>query len=84
MDAYDTLTATLVMLMPLMLAGGFAWPAEARRGVRAVCWTIAACDLFLIDLHRVFAITAAALAVCAGLVVRERPALEVRVAAGDG
>jgi UDP-glucose 4-epimerase len=84
MDVYDTLTATLIMLLPLMLAGGFAWPAEARRSVRAICWTIAACDLVLVHVHPVFAITAAATAVTAGLVVRERPALEVRVAAGDG
>jgi UDP-glucose 4-epimerase len=84
MDVYDTLTATLIMLLPLLLAGGFAWPPEARRGVRAICWTIAACDLVLVHLHPVFAITAAAMAVSAGLVVRERPALEVRVATGDG
>jgi UDP-glucose 4-epimerase len=84
MDVYDTLTATLVMLLPLMLAGGFAWPAEARRGVRTVCWTIAAGDLILVHHHPVFAISAAAIAVSAGLVVRERPALAVRVATGDG
>jgi UDP-glucose 4-epimerase len=84
MDVYDTLTATLVMLLPLMLAAGFAWPAEARRGVRTVCWTIAAGDLVLVHHHPVFAISAAAIAVSAGLVVRERPALAVRVATGDG
>jgi UDP-glucose 4-epimerase len=84
MDVYDTLTATLIMLLPLLLAGGFAWPPEARRSVRAICWTIGACDLVLVHLHPVFAITAAAVAVSAGLVVRERPALEVRVATGDG
>ena len=84
MDVYDTLTATLVMLLPLMLAAGFAWPAEARRGVRTVCWTIAAGDLVLVHHHPVFAISAAAMAASAGLVVRERPALAVRVAAGDG
>jgi UDP-glucose 4-epimerase len=83
MDVYDTLTATLIMLLPLLLAGGFAWPAEARRGVRAICWTIAAFDLVLVDRHPVFAIAAAATAVSAGLVVRERPALAVRVATGD-
>ena len=84
MDVYDTLTATLIMLLPLLLAGGFAWPAEARRSVRAICWTIAACDLVLVHMHPVFAIAAAATAVSAGLVVRERPALAVRVATGDG
>jgi hypothetical protein len=84
MDVYDMLTATLIMLLPLLLAGGFAWPPEARRGVRAICWTIAACDLALVHRHPVFAIAAAATAVAAGLAVRERPALEVRVATGDG
>jgi UDP-glucose 4-epimerase len=84
MDVYATLTATLIMLLPLLLAGGFAWPPEARRSVRAICWTIAACDLALVGRHPVFAIAAAATAVSAGLVVRERPALDVRFATGDG
>jgi len=52
--------------------------------VRTVCWTIAAGDLVLVHHHPVFAISAAAMAASAGLVVRERPALAVRVAAGDG
>src|SRR3954463_3948205 len=62
MDVYDTLTAMLIMLLPLLLAGGFAWPREARRSVRAICWTIAACDLLLVSLPPVFAIAAAATA----------------------
>jgi UDP-glucose 4-epimerase len=84
LDVYDMLTATLITLLPLMLAGGFAWPAEARRSVRGICWTIAAFDLVLVHRHPVFAIVAVATALTAGLVVRERPALEVRVATGDG
>jgi UDP-glucose 4-epimerase len=84
MDAYDTLTGTLVLLLPLTLAGGFAWPAEARRLVRGICAAIALGDIALVHVHPMFAIPAAVIAVSAGLIVRERPALAVRVAAGDG
>ena len=84
MDVYNTLTATLVMLLPLMLAGRLrvAGRGPPRRA-----------DGVLDHRRRrprprgpppVFAISAAAIAVSAGLVVRERPALAVRVAAGDG
>ena len=83
LDAYDTLTTLLVLLLPLTLAGGFAWAPEARRVVRGLCWTIAAGDLTLVHVHPRFAISAAAIAVSAGLIVRERPALAVRVATGD-
>jgi UDP-glucose 4-epimerase len=83
-DVYDTLTATLVLLLPLTLAGGFAWPAEARRLVRGVCWTIALGDMTLAHVHPRFAIPAAVIAVSAGLLVRERPAFAVRLAPGDG
>jgi UDP-glucose 4-epimerase len=84
LDADDTLTAMLIMLLPLTLAGGFAWPAEARGFVRGICGTIAVADLALVHAHPRFAIPAALIAASAGLIVRERPAVAVRVAAGDG
>jgi UDP-glucose 4-epimerase len=84
LDADDTLTATLVLLLPLTLAGGFAWPAEARRLVRGICWTIALGDLTLVHVNPLFAIPAAVIAASAALIVRERPALAVRFATGDG
>jgi hypothetical protein len=84
MDVYDTLTATLVLLLPLTLAGGFAWPADARRRVRAICWTIAAGDLTLLHVHELFALSAAVVAASAALLVRERPALATLLAAGHG
>jgi UDP-glucose 4-epimerase len=84
MDVYDTMTATLVLLLPLTLAGGFAWPAEARRRVRGICWTIAAGDLALLHVHPLFALGAAVVAASAALLVRERPALATLLAAGHG
>jgi UDP-glucose 4-epimerase len=84
MDVYDTMTATLVLLLPLTLAGGFAWPAEARRRVRGICWTIATGDLTLVHVHLLFALSAAVVAASAALLVRERPALATLLAAGHG
>jgi hypothetical protein len=84
MDVYDTMTATLVLLLPLILACGFAWPAEARREVRGICWAIAAGDLSLVHIHPRFAITAAIVSAGAALLVRERGALSGSRATGDG
>jgi UDP-glucose 4-epimerase len=84
MDVYDTMTATLVLLLPLTLAAGFAWPADARRRVRGICWTIAAGDLTLVHVHPLFALGAAVVAASAALLVRERPALATLLAAGHG
>jgi hypothetical protein len=83
-DVYDMLTGTLVLLLPLTLAAGFAWPPETRGVVRGICSAIALGDMTLVHVHPLFAISAAVSAASAGLLVRERPALAVRLAAGDG
>jgi UDP-glucose 4-epimerase len=44
-DRYDTFTTLLVMLTPLVLAGGFAWDRGHARGLRAALWTASAACL---------------------------------------
>jgi hypothetical protein len=36
---FDTFAATLVLLLPVLLAAGFEWEPERRRFLRAVLWT---------------------------------------------
>jgi UDP-glucose 4-epimerase len=83
-DAYDTLAATLMLLLPLVLAGGFAWDPEARRWVRSICAAIAVGDLVFAHSHSVFAVTAAMVALCAAPLARERSALAALLATSDG
>lgn len=81
-DAYNTLAATLVLLLPLVLAGGFAWDAEAMMWVRCVCWAMAAGDLVFAHAHPFFAVPAATVALIAVLLARERSPLSALFAGG--
>jgi UDP-glucose 4-epimerase len=45
MDAYDMFTAIFLLLLPVVLAGGFHWDAEPARGLRLVFGVAAALAL---------------------------------------
>jgi hypothetical protein len=40
-DRYDTFSVALLLLLPLVLAGGFEWEAQRARALRAALWTAA-------------------------------------------
>jgi UDP-glucose 4-epimerase len=41
MDPYDTFVALLMLLLPVLLAGGFDWDATRRRWLQTAFWTLA-------------------------------------------
>ncbi len=96
LDRYDTFGAILVMLVPLVLAGGFAWDARHGRGLRAALWTASAACLAVAALpwpaavdrfghgHAIVLLLFALAAALAGLVpARQAPLREWLGAAGD-
>jgi UDP-glucose 4-epimerase len=44
-DQWDTFTVTLLLVLPLVLAGGFAWEHGLQRGLRAALWTAAGASI---------------------------------------
>jgi UDP-glucose 4-epimerase len=38
-DSYDTFVASLLILLPMVLAAGFEWDGRRRRALRIGCWT---------------------------------------------
>jgi hypothetical protein len=47
MDTYDTFLGALLLMLPLVLAGGFEWDALAGRQIRATLWTTSGACLAL-------------------------------------
>jgi UDP-glucose 4-epimerase len=86
-DRYDTFTTLLVMLTPLVLAGGFAWDHTHARGLRAALWTASAACLAVAVLpwphvidhlgrgHVIVLLLFALTAALAGIVPARRPPL---------
>ncbi len=91
-DSYDTFTTILVMLTPLVLAGGFAWDRTHARGLRAVLWTGSAACLAVAVLpwphvvdhlgegHAIVLLLFALVAALAGLVPERRAPLREWIA----
>jgi UDP-glucose 4-epimerase len=95
-DSYDTFTTILVMLTPLVLAGGFAWDRTHARGLRAVLWTGSAACLAVAVLpwphvidhlgegHAIVLLLFALVAALAGLVPERRAPLREWIAGVGG
>jgi UDP-glucose 4-epimerase len=92
-DRYDTFTALLVLLLPLVLAAGFDWDTTRRRWLQIAFWTLAAGALAVLVLpsppivdrlghpHPVLLTAAVVSAATAALLVRTRPPLRISPAA---
>jgi UDP-glucose 4-epimerase len=48
MDTYDVFTGLLLYLVPLVLAGGFAWDEVRARWLRGAMWTLVAASLAVV------------------------------------
>jgi UDP-glucose 4-epimerase len=96
MDRDAVFAAILLLLLPVMLVGGFEWNAERRGLVRTACLTLAAAEMVLIvlpwpgpvhrlvDGHPLFLALNAVSALLAAYATRAGPRLRSRLLAGAG
>jgi UDP-glucose 4-epimerase len=95
MDTHDTFAGMLLLLAPLVLAGGFRWDVRSAGWMRAACWTEVAAALLalgvpwppavarLADAHPVFLVLLALSAGIAALSLGSAPWLNAWAAAED-
>ena len=93
MDRVDVFVTILIVLLPLVLAGGFAWDAVRARWLRTSLWTVSgACAVlallpwpsFLGHSHPIMLIMFAVVAGVAAQLPGSRPPLRIRLAASGG